>query len=246
MKKTGKRLVSFLTLALMSVLVTISMTTPAFAESGSSDGSGLDDRGKTLILVMMALLVVAVLLVGLYRTAKKAKGHMTAYIPSGRKQKRAEEDKIDNAPELIVAEEPVIEAEEFLEGDEDMFSTMAKNKSKTFEDRLFEADDATRANYAEIKAELLAIKKVKQRISRKCDSYRIGRNLLAKIIIRGKSVRCFFALDPKAYEETVYHHKDAGEKKAYEEVPMAVRIRSPRSLKKAKRLVAELAKKFEA
>lgn len=129
--------------------------------------------------------------------------------------------------------------------DGDAFALMRKRSTKTFADRLAEADEQTKANYEEIKNELLSFKKVKSRMSRKCESYRVGRVLLAKVMFSGKSIKCYFALEPAAYETSVFHHRDVSEKKSYVDVPMLVRVRSNRSVKNAKRLVAEVAEKNE-
>ncbi len=242
--------------ALVFATLAMLFVTPAFAESADANVEDPNRGGKIVLITVLVLALIVVIIMGFYKMARREKHYTTIYLPKNGLKTR------DTKPAPIVAEIPakvvapiakeeVVVADDADDGEdgesegEDMFAGMAKNKSKTFEDRLNEADEQTKANYEEIKAELLSFKKVKQRISRKCDSYRLGRDLIAKIIIRGKSVRVFFALDPKAYEETVYHHKDMGEKKAYEEVPMAVRIRSPRSLKKAKRLVDEIANKNE-
>lgn len=240
--------------ALVFATLAMLFITPAFAESADANVEDPNRGGKIVLITVLVLALIILIIMGFYKMARKEKHYATIYLPkSGLKTRGAMPAPIvAEIPAKVVAsvakEEVVEDADDGEEGEaegDDMFAGMAKNKSKTFEDRLNEADEQTRANYEEIKAELLSFKKVKQRISRKCDSYRLGRDLLAKIIIRGKSVRVFFALDPKAYEETVYHHKDMGAKKAYEEVPMAVRIRSPRSLKKAKRLVDEIATKNE-
>ena len=69
----------------------------------------------------------------------------------------------------------------------------------------------------------------------------MGRKLVAKIYIRGKSIKCYLALDPNAYEFTKFHHRDASGKKAYELVPFKMSIRSPRSVKRTKNLIADIA-----
>jgi len=139
-------------------------------------------------------------------------------------------------------------AEEATEaqGEVDPFADLQNRKSKTFDERLAEAEEQTRATYEEIKAAFLAHKKVKERQSKKFVSFRKGRTLLAKVVLRGKSFNVFLALNPDEYAETVYHHKAKGDKKAYELVPMMVRVRSPRSVKKVKRLIDDVVAKANA
>ena len=175
----------------------------------------------------------------------------------------AGEEKIEYVPETVAVVEQVVEAapvevveetasvvevaEEVAPAqDADPFADLQNRKSKTFDERLAEAEEETRAIYEEIKAAFLAHKKVKERQSKKFVSFRKGRNLLAKVVLRGKSFNVFLALNPEEYAETVYHHKAKGDKKAYELVPMMVRVRSPRSIKKAKRLIADVVAKADA
>lgn len=250
MKGILSKTLKMISFSVIFALIAMLFASPAFAESGASNGADANKGGKIVLITVLVLALLVAVVMGFYKMARREKRYATVYIPKtglkNRNQQSEQIEKTEEVKEVEKVQEEVVEiADEEIEAEgEDMFASMAKNKSKTFEDRLNEADEQTKANYEEIKAEFLALKKVKQRISRKCDSYRLGRDLLAKIIIRGKSVRVYFALEPKAYEETVYHHKNMIEKKAYKEVPMEVRIRSPRSLKKAKRLVAEIATKY--
>lgn len=58
---------------------------------------------------------------------------------------------------------------------------------------------------------------------------------------------CFYlALDPNdpEYKTTVYHQRDVGSQKAYENTPFMVKIKSDAALKKALRLVGFLAGKL--
>ena len=175
----------------------------------------------------------------------------------------AGEEKIEYVPETVAVVEQVVEvapvevveetasvvevAEEVAPAqDADPFADLQNRKSKTFDERLAEAEEETRAIYEEIKAAFLAHKKVKERQSKKFVSFRKGRNLLAKVVLRGKSFNVFLALNPEEYAETVYHHKAKGDKKAYELVPMMVRVRSPRSVKKVKRLIDDVVAKADA
>ncbi len=137
------------------------------------------------------------------------------------------------------------ELEEGQDGELDPFGHLKNKRSKTFEERLAEADDQTKANYEVLKAEFDSYKKVNARISKKCESFRFGRTLVSKIIIRGKSLKVFLPLNVADYEETKYHQKDAGDKKAYQEVPFKISVRSPRSVKKAIELIGEVANKLE-
>ena len=81
-------------------------------------------------------------------------------------------------------------------------------------------------------------------VSKKYVSYRVGRELIAKLVIRGKTLRCYLALDPETYEVTKLHHKDESEFSTYKEVPMMMRVRSNRAIKNTVRLVEDIATKY--
>lgn len=117
--------------------------------------------------------------------------------------------------------------------------------SRSFTARVIQAPDFLKAYYSEIKNELMSYSLVKSRISWKYDAFNRGRLQLAKIVVRGKSLCLYLALDPNAYEVEKYHHADQGAKNAYAKVPMMVRIRSDLGLRKAKFLISEMMANFE-
>ena len=113
-------------------------------------------------------------------------------------------------------------------------------KSKSFAIRLKEADKQTKENYKVIQHELLSYDRVRNRISKPCESFRYGRKLLCKLTLRGKTLRVYLALDPKKFELSKYNHIDVSEKTAYKETPMLMRVRSPRSIKRTIRLIEQM------
>jgi ribosomal protein L15 len=68
----------------------------------------------------------------------------------------------------------------------------------------------------------------------------VGRNTVAKFGIRGKTLSLYLALDPAKYEDTKYIYDDVSEIKKYAGVPMRVKLRSDRSVKWTKELIADL------
>lgn len=116
-------------------------------------------------------------------------------------------------------------------------------KKKSFAEKMFECDPIILERYDELKNLLLIYKKVKSRLSNTCDTFKIGSTQLAKISTSGKSLKLYLNLEMNEVEPRL-KCKDAGHKKAYEEVPVFLRIRSPRSMKNAKYLINQLATKF--
>ena len=117
--------------------------------------------------------------------------------------------------------------------------------SRSFTARVTQADDTLKAYYSEIKNELLSYDAVKSRISWKHDAFNRGRLQLAKLVVRGKNLCVYLALDPNAYEVEKYHQVDQGSKNAYAKVPMMVRVKSDLGLRKAKFLISEMMANYE-
>ncbi len=117
--------------------------------------------------------------------------------------------------------------------------------SRSFTARVIQAPDTLKGYYAAIKNELLSYNLVKSRISWKHDAFNRGRLQLAKLVVRGKSLCVYLALDPGAYEAEKYHHVDKGDTNAYAKVPMMIRIKSDLGLRKAKFLVSEMMANYE-
>ena len=117
--------------------------------------------------------------------------------------------------------------------------------SKSFSEKMLGAEDSVKEYYDAINNEFLSYKKVRGRVSRSCASYRYKGDLLAKIVYRGKTLKLNLALKVADFDENVYHQKDVGSVKAFEQVPFSVKVKSERGLKKAIALIAALMEKIE-
>ena len=168
------------------------------------------------------------------------------------------EDTVEESPvveqpvenETIVEEVPVAEnsnekADDVVATKTFVFENIANRPSKTFEEKLAESDPEVVASYNLINDTLAQYKNVKARLSKKCQSYRKGRVLVAKVAIVGKSARLYLALDPNEYATSKYHHKDVSDKKSYATTPFMLRVKSKRSQKYAVELIEQLAEKFD-
>ena len=68
-----------------------------------------------------------------------------------------------------------------------------------------------------------------------------GKNkLVAKITVRGKTMKLHLALDVKKFDEKIFFQKDLSDVKSYVEVPFTVKVKSDRGLKNALKLVDAL------
>ena len=157
-------------------------------------------------------------------------------------QPAAEEEEQPAAVEAeeAQAEETVAPAEESAAAvtEERPALNIPIGKRRTFAEKILEADDDNKAIYNMLKNELMSYKKVNNRLTKTIDIFKFKSTYLAKISIAGKTVKLHLALDPKDYAETKYHQKDLGEKKKYEFVPLALKVKSDRSKKYAVELIA--------
>lgn len=157
------------------------------------------------------------------------------------------------APESVVEPEPIEEPTPKPEPIEDKpvilpLVTEAPEGSvvrlnKGFMARLIQSDDELKQRYSEIKNALLSYKKVKARQSWKRETFKAGREVIAKLSYRGKTMCLFLALNPADYVDTKFAVEDASDKPSNAETPAMIRLRSSRRIKQATKLIEELAAK---
>ena len=173
----------------------------------------------------------------------------------------AEEESAEDAEEEADEEEAEDEAEEVEEepeGEEEVIDEPVEEKKESniviqefqvvdengepkkikrkFNTKMMFAPYETKEYYNEIK-NYLTMYRAKSRASSRCETYRY-KGLVAKVALGGKSVKVFLALDTSIIDENPkYHLRDFSEKKQYQEVPVMIKVRSPRSLKYFKELV---------
>ncbi len=162
----------------------------------------------------------------------------------------ADEEDEEESEEAEEAEEAADEAEEVHEPEEEKkesniviqeFQVVDENGEpkkikRKFNTKMMFAPYETKEYYNEIK-NYLTMYRAKGRISSSCETFRY-KGLVAKVALGGKSVKVFLALDTAIIDENPkYHLKDFSEKKRYQEVPVMIKVRSPRSLKYFKELV---------
>lgn len=118
-----------------------------------------------------------------------------------------------------------------------------KAKRRVFAEKMLSLPKEVKAYYTAIDNELRSYKKISARISAPCVSFRVGRKLVAKIVVRGRTLTFYLALDVNEFKNTVFFQKDSSVMKAYEDVPFTVKVKSDRGLNNALKLVTALAEK---
>ena len=114
---------------------------------------------------------------------------------------------------------------------------------KNFAQKFIESDEEILKRYDELKNIILKYKGVKSRVSNDFDSFNMGRTQLFKLGFSTQSLKLYLNLDINEVESRL-KCKDVSHKKAYAQVPVFLRIKSPRAMRNAKYLINQVAEKF--
>ena len=114
----------------------------------------------------------------------------------------------------------------------------------SFRAKLIQAPQEIQQRYGELADEVNSYYRVKMSVSWKQVRIYAGRNTLAMLLFKGRKLCMAFALDPKEYEETKYRGKDLSDIKRFQKTPMLLKLTSPRKVRYAKHLFADVAAKY--
>ncbi|MDE6586196.1 MAG: uL15 family ribosomal protein [Clostridia bacterium] len=216
---------------------------------------------ETVIIIVAALaLIVGGVFAFLAVRRKSAKKTVKAQQPAEKKapvkevkserpadiKETVKEEKVDNIPALT--EETAGEADDAEEErDEEIMKIQTPRGEvryivikykKSFTAKLIQSSDTVKEYYSQIKNELLSYKGVKSRLSWRYETFNAGRQKIAKMAIRGKSLSLFLALNPAEFADSKYIIVDKSEVAAYESTPLLYRIKNDRRLNYSKELIA--------
>ena len=141
--------------------------------------------------------------------------------------------------------EPAVEETLVISDIEDQEDDREVVRRIPFSEKMLAFDRKTQEYYDVLHNEFKSYRKINPRISAKGVSYRLGRVLVAKITLRGKTMKLHLALDFNDFEQNIFFQKDMSDVKTYVEVPFTVKVKSDRGLKNALKLVEALAEKKE-
>ena len=114
----------------------------------------------------------------------------------------------------------------------------------SFRAKLIQAPQEIQQRYGELADEVNSYYRVKMSVSWKQVRIYAGRNTLAMLLFKGRKLCMAFALDPKEYEETKYRGKDLSDIKRFQKTPMLLKLTSPRKVRYATHLFADVAAKY--
>ena len=139
-------------------------------------------------------------------------------------------------PEPEPVEEPV--EEEVLEEVVDENGKKVAAERIPFARRILGLEKNMKDAYVEIKNEILAYG-VKSRISNSGDTFRLHRKTYMKLVVAGKGLKLYFALEPSDYADSPIPVQDVGDKNLYVDIPLAFKVKSDLSIRRAKLLIAD-------
>lgn len=203
-----------------------------------------------IFLFISVLLVLAVIVFEVVRYCKKSScEEETTEIEVAEETVEEPVEESATAEETVeeesaaVVEEPAPETvkDEIVIGDLD--DGVESAKRIPFKDKILSAEEKIQVYYNTIDNTFRSFRKINPRVSIKGVSYRLGRQLVAKLTIRGKTLKLHLSLDIADFDENIYFQKDMSDVKEYVEVPFAVKVRSDRALRNALKLIDALAEK---
>ena len=106
----------------------------------------------------------------------------------------------------------------------------------SFEMRLRVADEDIKRFYSDIKNELLSYG-IHDRISRHRENFNQGRINICRMVINGKTLKVYLAVDPESIDKRYFHHTDVGHRKGLVELPTMINVRSKVAARKVKELI---------
>lgn len=161
-----------------------------------------------------------------------------------------DDDALSDAEQAqILAKETMPDSEEAQDTDEgeDMpvvelrEGQFAVRFNRSLTAKLILSEERVKQYFAETANYILSFARVRGRMSWKNMSFSAGRESIAKLSIRGKTLWLFLALNPVEFMQDKYGGEDFSQSSQYEKTPYAFRIRSDRALKWAKELIDLLA-----
>ena len=118
--------------------------------------------------------------------------------------------------------------------------------NRSFTAKLCQLSNESKEWYTTIKNELLSYERVKDRMSWKRESFRIGRTVIARLVIRGKTLCMLIAVEPESYNGTKFSVEDVSNVASTVDTPTLFRIKSAKRLKLAVELLAGMMKEIKA
>lgn len=195
-----------------------------------------------LMLIIDVVLFLAVIILPLVRFKRSVGREIENSVPETEPEV-VESFRMEETPASVEEVAPTAVEEpakpEIVIGDAEVKANAERRVP--FNEKMLFAEKKVQNYYNEIYNKFISFRKINPRVSSKGISYRLGRELVAKLTIRGKILRFHLALPMDAVDGKIYFQRDFSATKAYEAVPFTVKVKSDRGLKNALKLIDVLA-----
>lgn len=114
-------------------------------------------------------------------------------------------------------------------------------KRTTFNERLDEAPEESKALYERFRRHALSIGCVKGNVSKQYENFNLLHQPMAKINIHGKTLTIYLAATERMLEDSNYKREYVGDVKKHERTPYCFKIRGERSLNNVLRIMDKIA-----
>lgn len=129
---------------------------------------------------------------------------------------------------------------------EDETGEMGVRYDRSFTAKLIQSDDEVKEWYSDIKNHLLSYKRVRARMSWGRESFRIGKDCFARLVVKGKTLCILLAIIPESCNDTKYKIEDIADLPSYKDTPCLYRIKSNRRVTYAKELIDVILEEYDA
>lgn len=217
-------------------------------------------KGNTMLWILMGVLIVflvllavlgIVFIIALRKRAPVIKVVMAPPAAQPAAAPQGEQMMMDGVepPAEEPESEPEEEDEPEPEPEEDAASYVTEGKDRVHYDRSFTAKiiqlkDDSKEWYTQVKNELLSYQKVKDRMSWKKETFRLGREAIARFVVRGKTLCLMLAVEPAGFTGTKFTVEDVSAVASTADTPCLYRIKSARRAKYAKELINAVMKEL--
>ncbi len=185
----------------------------------------------TILWIVEAVICVLLVAVMIYVLHRKKPGEMQKEVPMPAPAEPVQEPQEEPVPAALVpVPAPPVIAEESFEG------VLRYNKS--FTAKYIQSGDEVKNWYTALKNEMLSYKKVKARTSWKRETFRLGREAVARLAYRGNTLCVYFPLNAADYTGSKYKVEDVSESAAYADTPCMYRLKNGRRARYAMELFA--------
>ena len=153
----------------------------------------------------------------------------------------------DTQPAAPVAE-PVVDLKDDSEDEVPQYITEGQERvhyNRSYTAKLCQLGNESKEWYTALKNEILSYDKIRERTSWRRETFRIGRNAIARIAVRGKTLCLLLAVEPAGYIGTKYKVEDVSDTANTVDTPTLFRIKSARRLKYAKEMISDIMKELQ-